>query len=258
MSQPTQLVGDSTRINTVFCRAQSRPHSHPHAEAAGFERQPVFRSWSTPPPTGASLQSCPCGTPPCHSTSSFSLELPQAPAGCTSAAGPPRTASAERATFSQFAGLRGAPRLPVYSTCCPPSAALGLPGWEMRRRSPGPGATWASASPRGVLGRVSPGAAQAEPCNWRRNLQHSPSAGFPGSQDPEAGLPVTPAHPSAPPFLPPRRLLPAQGPGPADAPRSTDGAQSGRELRAMGGSHSQTPRGREPDGERPPRPRETA
>lgn len=93
----------------------------------------------------------------------------------------------------------------------------------MRRCSPGPSATWASASPRGFLARVSPGAAQAEPCNWRRSLQHSPYAGFPGSRDLEAGLPVTPAHPSAPPFLPPRRLLPAQGPGPGrdDAPRST-------------------------------------
>lgn len=181
----------------------------------------MFRAWSTPPPTGASLQSYPYGPAPRHPTSSFSLELPQAPARCTSAAGPPRTGKAERATFTRVAGPWGRAQASRILHLLPSLRRLGAPWLGDEAPLPGPRRTWASALPRGVLGRVSPGAAQAEPCNWRSSLQHRPSASFPGSEDPEAGLPVTPAHPSAPPFLPRRRLLPAQGRGRPDAPRST-------------------------------------
>lgn len=164
MSQPNQLVGERTRINPVFCRAQSRPHFHPHAEAAGFERQPVFRSWSTPPPTGASLQSFLSRPPPYHPTFSFSLKLPQAPAGCTSAAGPPGTGRAER-TFSRFAGLWGHAQVPRILHLLPSLRRLGAPWLGDEALLPGPqrdlGISITSRFPRaGVPGRGAGGALQ--------------------------------------------------------------------------------------------------
>lgn len=143
---------------TQFSIAQFRPHFQPHAEAAGFEEKPVFRAWSTPPPTGASLQSYPYGPAPRHPTSSFSLELPQAPARCTSAAGPPRTGRAERATFTRVAGPWGRAQASRILHLLPSLRRLGAPWLGDEAPLPGPrrdlGISIASRCPRaGVPGR---------------------------------------------------------------------------------------------------------
>lgn len=99
--------------------------------------------------------------------------------------------------------------------------------------------------------------APAGPCNLRRSWRHLKPPPSPLYQ--RRG-PYSPApHPALPrPTLPPAPPPPRPGSGHSRPPPSTGGCSPGAKFRAMGGSHSQTPRGREPAGERHPRPTETA
>lgn len=145
-----------------------------------------------------------------------------------------------------------------------PAAACGLPAWAVRR--PARRDLGISISPRvesraGAGRRRRLGAAIGGEVG---RVSSCPFAGFPRGRDPAPGnqgcrpLPSNPRPhpPSRPPASsPPRvRVRPALHGTREGAAR----AQRGRELGAMGGSHSLTPKGRELAGERPPRPREAA
>lgn len=158
----------------------------------------------------------------------------------------PRSAASPGGERAPPAGPRGPGTRPAVL------ATAGLPGWEEGARCPRP---WQPRGPGEGWALSVPAASQHGRRSWQRPQQR-PFACSPGAGTPRQGS-AAPRPPAAPPCLLRPRLRP-RGAGSSRLSRSTGGRSRGAALRAMGGAHSQTPRGREPAGERPPRPRETA
>lgn len=160
-------------------------------------------------------------------------------------------------------GTQDARRPPAHATCCPLQPRVSL-AWREGARCLRPSSS--RAPPGRVLGaqhlravvRWAPGS-QGRPGSAAGGEVGSSllSPAFTVARTLGQGYPHPPPTPGPHPSSsapPPPRPRSAQSPSAAEHP----GLSWGAKFRAMGGSHSQAPRGQEPTGERLPRPREIA